>query len=280
MDGGQETSPVAVSSGASGETGFVAYAHACIGKMREEGKYDAANKLAKYVARFVTYLGKDEVLFEDFDSTLMQGYHTWLENRKLGRNSISLYIRNLKRVYRMAVEDGVVREQHPFEGVDVSYRVKKEKNGLTLGEVRRLRALDLSRCGHPVSFARDMFLFSVFTRGMTGDDIFHLTRENIKDGHLAYLQKITGKRVSMPWEPVMQEIVDRYASPGTPYLFPVITAGEPYEQWRQHCVALHNINRNLKKIGRMLEIPFPLTMTVAHHSWASMTRGLAVGDML
>ena len=82
------------------------------------------------------------------------------------------------------------------------------------------------------------------------------------------------------WEPILQEIVDRHARPDTPYLFPVITSSDPHEQWKQHCATLHNINRNLKKIGRMLDIPFPLTMTVAHHSWESMTRGLTVGNLL
>lgn len=260
--------------------GFIAYAHTHIEKMRLEGKYDAANKLRKYVARFIAYLGKNDIPFKDFDSLLIRNYHTWLENRKLGRNSISLYIRNLKRIYQLAVRDGLATEQHPFEGMDVSYWVKKERNGLTLDEVKRLRNADLSGYSPKVAFARDMFLFSVYTHGMTGDDIFHLTKDNIQGGILTYRKRTTGKEISMPWEPVMQEILDRHTRPDTPYLFPVLTAEQPYEQWKQHCSALHNINRNLKTVARLLEFPFPLNMTVAHHSWESMTKSVSINDLL
>ena len=58
--------------------GFIAYAHTPIEKMRLEGKYDAANKLRKYVARFIAYLGKNDIPFKDFDSLLIRNYHTWL----------------------------------------------------------------------------------------------------------------------------------------------------------------------------------------------------------
>ena len=34
----------------------------------------------------------------------------------------------------------------------------------------------------------------------------------------------------------------------------------------------HNINRNLKIIGRELELSIPLTMYVARHAWASIAK--------
>lgn len=247
-------------------TDFIAYARLYITDLQKEGRYDAANKMRKYVARFISYLGKNEIPFKDFDSLLMRNYHTWLENQSLGQNTVSLYIRNLKHIYRLAVENGTANELHPFEGVDVSYRAKKEKNRLTADELQRLHGLDLSNYNRSVCFARDLFLFSVLTQGMTGADIFRLTTDNIKEGTLIYCQQTTGKEISMRWEPAMQKIVETYAQPDMPYLFPILTATTPYEQWKQHCAALHRINRNLKTIGKLLALPFPLNMTVACHS--------------
>ena len=89
--------------------GFIAYANSRVEKLRDEGRYDAANKLKMYIRRFIAYLGKNEVPFKDFDALLIRNYHTWLKNQELGRNTISLYIRNLKRVYRLAVDDGLAR---------------------------------------------------------------------------------------------------------------------------------------------------------------------------
>ena len=213
--------------------GFIAYANSRVEKLKDEGRYDAANKLKMYLRRFITYLGKNEVPFKDFDALLMRNYHTWLKNQELGRNTISLYIRNLKRVYKLAVNDGLAADSNPFEGMDVSYRVKKERNGLTLDEVKRLRDLDLSGESEMTVFARDIFLFTVYTKGMRSDDIFRLTSKDIKDGRLTYRQHVTGKEISIPWEPALKEIADRYKQDGTPLLFPVITAKSPLEQWRQ-----------------------------------------------
>ena len=260
--------------------GFIAYARSCVKKMQDEGRYDATHKLDSYIGRFTAYLGRNEIAFKDFDSRLIRNYHRWLQDKALGRNSISLYIRNLKRVYRMAVDDGTAKDNHPFEGVDVSYHVKKEKNGLTLDEVRRLKELDLDGRSKAVNFARDMFLFSVYARGMTADDMFHLTRDNISGGILVYTSKITGSRETIVWEQLLRDIADKYALPGTPFLFPVITSADPREQWRQYCGALHNINRNLKTVARLLGLSFPLNMMVAHHTWNSMTKGLTIGNLL
>ncbi|MDN0079673.1 site-specific integrase [Bacteroides gallinaceum] len=260
--------------------GFIAYANSRVEKLRDEGRYDAAIKLKKYLRKFITYLGKNEVPFKDFDALLMRNYHTWLKNQELGRNTISLYIRNLKRVYKLAVNDGLAADSNPFEGMDVSYRVKKERNGLTLDEVKRLRDLDLGGESEMTVFARDIFLFTVYARGMRSDDIFRLTRKNIKNGQLTYRQHVTGKEISIPWEPALQEIADRYRQKGTLLLFPIITAKDPREQWRQYDSLLHRINYSLKKLGEMMELGYPLNLTVARHSWESMTKSVSISDIL
>ena len=233
-----------------------------------------------YLRKFIAYLGKNEIPFKDFDALLIRNYHTWLKNQELGRNTISLYIRNLKRVYKLAVNDGLAADGNPFEGMDVSYRVKKERNGLTLEEVKRLRGLDLSGESQQIVFARDIFLFTVYTKGMRSDDIFRLTKKDIRDGQLTYRQHLTGKEISIPWEPVLKEITDRYGRKGTSLLFPVITAKSPREQWRQYDGLLHRINYNLKKLGEMMELGYPLNLTVARHSWESMTKSVSISDLL
>lgn len=276
----EETTQAAFQITKAEEAGFITYARSFVTKMQDDGRYDAAHKLNTYIGRFIAYLGKNETPFKDFDSLLIRNYRTWLENRNLGRNSISLYIRNLKRVYQLAVEEGLTKERRPFEGVDVSYHVKRQKTGLTLEEVKRLKQLDLSKMNASINFARDIFLFSVYTQGMTADEIFHLTKDNIKDEYLTYTSKTTGRQETIQWSRLHQDIVDKYTKPNTPYLFPIITAEDKQGQWRQHCATLHKINRNLKTIGKLIGLQYPLNMTVAHHTWKSMMKSLNVGDLL
>ena len=255
-------------------SGFITYANSRVEKLKDEGRYDAANKLKMYLRKFVTYLGKNEIPFKDFDALLIRNYHTWLKNQELGRNTISLYIRNLKRVYRLAVDEGIATESHPFKDMDVSYHIKKmkDRNRLTPEEVMRLRYMDTSGLRPSALFARDLFLFAVLTKGMTGRDMFYLTKNNLKDGALTYTSKVNGKQETVRWNGFLQEIVDKYAQPDTPYLFPVITSEEPKEQWRQHNAAIHTINWNLRKIGKTFGLSFPLNLTVARHSWESLEK--------
>ena len=254
--------------------GFITYANSRVEKLKDEGRYDAANKLKMYLRKFVTYLGKNEIPFKDFDALLIRNYHTWLKNQELGRNTISLYIRNLKRIYRLAVDEGIATESHPFKDMDVSYHIKKmkDRNRLTPEEVMRLRYMDTSGLRPSALFARDLFLFAVLTKGMTGRDMFYLTKNNLKDGVLTYTSKVNGKQETVRWNGFLQEIVDKYAQPDTPYLFPVITSEEPKEQWRQHNAAIHTINWNLRKIGKTFGLSFPLNLTVARHSWESLEK--------
>lgn len=261
--------------------GFIAYANSRIEKLQDEGRYDAAIKLKGYIKRFITYLGRNEIPFKDFDSLLIRNYHTWLKNQKLGRNTISLYIRNLKRIYRLAVNDGLTTERHPFEGMDVSYHIKskKDRNRLTPKEVMQLRYMDTSNLRPSTLAARDLFLFAVFTKGMAGRDLFYLTKNNLKNGLLTYTSKVNGKEETVRWNAFLQGIVDKYTRPGTPYLFPIITSEDLKEQWKQHDSAIHNINWNLRKIGKMLGLPFPLNLTVARHSWEGITQEVEISEL-
>lgn len=260
--------------------GFMAYSRRLAARLRDEGRYDAAGKLDMYVRRFVAFLGKSELPLNNIDRQLIRNYRAWLEGRGLARNSTSLYVRNLKRVYLQAVSEGLVADSHPFDGQDVSYRVKKERNGLSIDDIVRLRFLDLGQCNKSVCFARDIFLFSVFAHGMAAKDIFSLTHDNIRDGRLTYVSNITGRVVTITLTPLLKEIADNYARPDTSSLFPVVTSDNAKGQWRQHCTALHNINRNLKTIGRMLGLPYPLNMTVARHTGKGVTRGADIGDIV
>ncbi|MDM8153994.1 site-specific integrase [Bacteroides gallinaceum] len=266
--------PLSIPERAGEGFGFITYANSRVEKLKDEGRYDAANKLKMYLRKFVTYLGKNEIPFKDFDALLIRNYHTWLKNQELGRNTISLYIRNLKRIYRLAVDEGIATESHPFKDMDVSYHIKKmkDRNRLTPEEVMRLRYMDTSGLRPSALFARDLFLFAVLTKGMTGRDMFYLTKSNLKDGVLTYTSKVNGKQETVRWNGFLQEIVDKYAQPDTPYLFPVITSEEPKEQWRQHNAAIHTINWNLRKIGKTFGLSFPLNLTVARHSWESLEK--------
>lgn len=66
----------------------------------------------------------------------------------------------------------------------------------------------------------------------------------------------------------MRDIFTYYPTK-TPFLLPIIdTRMNDYRKSYLNCEK--KVNRNIKKIGKMLKLPFPLTLYVARHSWATI----------
>lgn len=253
---------------------LVAFAGELIARLRQVGRGRTAETYATAVNSFVRFRGeRGDVALDKVDAALMMEYEVYLKAAGLCPNSSSFYMRNLRAIYNRAVEQEMTAQRSPFRhvytGVD-----KTVKRALPLAAIRRIRDVDLS--AFPMqAYARDMFMFSFYTRGMSFVDMAFLRKKDLRDGVLAYRRRKTGQQLLVRWEPPMQEIVERYASPSSPFLLPLIRrAGE--EEQRQYRAAAHLVNEKLKAVGRRLGLPVPLTMYVARHAWASIAQSKRV----
>lgn len=241
-----------------------------ISKLWKQGQYRTSETYTATLNSFREFRNGKDLYFEEMDSDLLLSYEYYLKAKSLSPNTISFYMKRLRAVYNKAVDDGFAENKNPFKRVITSSE-KTVKRAIPVKYIRKLKDLDLS---HSVSksFARDMFLFSFYTRGMSFVDMAYLQKKDLKGKVLTYRRKKTGQLLSVRWEPCMQEIVDRYSSPGmSPYLLAIINNldGDIRKQYRN---VQSLINRNLKAIGDSINITIPLTMYVARHSWASIAR--------
>lgn len=135
--------------------------------------------------------------------------------------------------------------------------------------ISKIAALALPPDTH-LCLSRDLFLFSFYAMGMPFIDVAHLKKSQIKDNVLTYYRQKTGTKVQVRVESCMQDIMDRYCSPSSPYVFPILRDGTTAsETTLRYCSALSYHNRLLKKIGCLSGLERPLTTYVARHSWAS-----------
>lgn len=235
----------------------------CLGKIRTGETYSSA------LRSFMQFMEGKDVLLGDMDSDLMITYEMWLKSRGISMNTISFYMRILRATYNRAVEKGLTTQRFPFKHVYTGVE-KTTKRAVSLYVIKQLRTLDLSLS--PVrSHARDMLLFSFYTRGMSLIDMAFLKKKDLNNGVLSYRRKKTGQRLCIKWEPCMQEIVDCYNNPESPYLLPIISKIGMDER-KQYLNESHRINRHLKAIGKELGLSVPLTHYVSRHSWASAAR--------
>lgn len=145
------------------------------------------------------------------------------------------------------------------------------KRAVPLKTVKRIKELDLKTKPH-LDYARDMFLFSFYTRGMSFVDMAYLKKSDLKNGILTYRRRKTGQQLTVKWEKCMEEIVAKYEShSATQYLLPIITVLHTDERV-QYKNALCRVNIALKEIARLVGLVLPLSMYCARHAWASVAK--------
>lgn len=198
----------------------------------------------------------------------MGEYENFLKMTGAGLNTVSFYMRIMRAVYNRAVDEGITDQRYPFKKVYTGI-ARTVKRALRFDDIRRIKNVDLSNEPN-LAFARDMFMFSFYTRGMSFVDMSFLSKSNLSGGVLSYCRRKTGQRLDIKWEKCMQEIVERYDACG-PYILPIVSPdnGDERLQYRQ-CQC--RINAYLKRLGRMMGFLHPLTMYVARHSWASVAK--------
>ena len=185
-------------------------------------------------------------------------------------NTVSFYMRIVRAVYNRAVEKELIEQRHPFRHVYTGID-KTVKRAVPLKVIRRIKELDLVLRPH-IDYARDMFLFSFYTRGMSFIDMAYLRKSDLKNGLLTYRRKKTAQQLVIKWERCMEEIVAKYrATYDTEYLLPIITnpSGDVRRQYRN---AIFRVNSALKEVARVAGLAVPLTMYCARHSWASAAK--------
>lgn len=234
-----------------------------LGRIRTSETYTAAFR------SFSGFMNDKEVLFDQLNADLIAEYEAYLKGRGNSPNTISFYMRILKAVYNRAVEDGLTGQRHPFKSVYTGVE-KTLKRAISLTDLKRIKGLNLSLKPN-LDFARDMFLFCFYTRGMSFIDMAYLRKKDLQNGILSYRRRKTWQQLFIKWEKCMQEIIDKYPVNETEHLLPIITKrNEDYR--KQYTNELHRVNHLLKKIGKQLDLSIPLTMYVGRHSWASIAK--------
>lgn len=234
-----------------------------LGKIRTSETYRSA------LSSFMRFRKGKDIQISDITDDVLVSYEGVLKLSGLSSNTTSFYMRILRAVYNRAVRLGIAKQEYPFKyvytGVD-----KTRKRSVDISTVSVLAELDLSN-NPSAAFARDMFLFSFYTRGMSFVDMAYLRKSDLSNGVLTYRRRKTGQIMFIRWEDCMEKIVSYYNCSDSPYLLPIITSSEHNER-SQYINMSHKINHALKTLGDKLGLAAPLTMYVARHTWANAAR--------
>lgn len=214
------------------------------------------------------FLNHRDIVWSELNKELIEKYEQSLYERGVTRNSSSFYMRILRAVYNRAAARNVAIKDNPFNtvytGIDKTIR-----HALTVEQIKNIVNLDYT-ANPACDFARDMFLFSFYTRGMGFNDMAHLKKTDIVNGLLIYHKTNNKQKMSIKWESCMQEIVDKHQTdPENPFLLPIFTKSNIIER-NQYKNVIYKINKALKTVGRDINLPYALSLGMARHSWANI----------
>ena len=240
--------------------------------LEEAGQKRTATNYRGTLRMFKVFRNGQDIPSDDITALLMEEFEMYLKKIGNGLNTISYYMRILKAAYNYGLKKRWIKEnKYPFQNVFTGIE-KTAKRAVDEEVVQRLEQLDL-RNKPMLDLAKDMFFFSLYTRGMSFIDIAYLKKENTSGNNLVYKRHKTNQKIEVSLPDCAMRIVRKYAVVMTEsdYLFPLL-----YSPGRKkvtvYPTALHNHNDRLKQISGLLGLSDCLTSYTSRHTWASLAK--------
>lgn len=269
-----------------------------IEELHREGSQGTANNYRSTLLAFEKFAGTRRIHFDQVDTNLLLDFEQHLRQIPLQPNTVVFYLSNFRAVYNKAQKRGyVTRDTSPFRAVSLHVE-KTRKLAVSAEVIRRVSEAEFSDV--PLwEQARDLFMFSFYTRGMSFVDMAYLRQENIRDGVIRYRRRKTGQLYSVKVLPQVGAILDRYRTLCSPWALPVMLcpgeapgqspaplvpeSGTPDDKrafeakaYRRYKYSLSRYLRSFRELSRGLQLSTDLSFNVARHTWASLARNQGI----
>ena len=241
-----------------------------IQKLKNDNRRGTARNYSKTLKSLKAFMKNTDSTFNIVTEQFVESYNTFLIQRGVVRNTISFYMRIFRSVYNKAVTQKIIEQTFPFKNVYTGVD-RTRKRAVTETVISQLLSIDLKK-SKALQFARDLFIFSFYARGMAFVDIVYLKKSNIQNGYITYVRHKTGQELTIRIETRLQNIIHQYEKKDSPYLFPILNTEDENKAYSQYEIALNYYNRQLKRLSKLLEPNINLSSYTPRHTWATTAR--------
>jgi site-specific recombinase XerD len=249
----------------------VQYLAAGKSSIAEKGKIVMSQKVDRYVKELEAVASR-QVFFEDVTLDFLRRLDQYLIECGNAENTRHQKFKRLGEFYDQAIAEGKATGSNPFDGYKIPKRdAKKEK--LSPAEIAAIESLALKPGA--VNDARNLFLFSFYTKGQRFETCVTMRRTQVADGRIMIITNKGKDHMSVKIHARLQAIIEQYQGDGEllfPFLDQLPTDPEDYLS----AVGSQNtiFNRNLKTVAALAKIKKRLTFHIARHSFADQLSNL------
>lgn len=215
---------------------------------------------------FRRFLDRDVVL-EDFQTKNLESFIEYLTKSNKSRNTVSVYLRSLRAVYRrVSKEYDVQLVEYPFIKGLVPKPSDTAKRSISTDSLTRILEVQLDQ---EASFCRDIWILMFCLGGIDLLDIAHSPRLK---GDYIYFRRMKmsarGNEFKIIVPPIAQEIINRYKGKES-------LIGElQYKSVSGHRKNVKRINEGMAEVEQAAGIPQRLTTKVARHTFSTIARNM------
>ncbi|MBO5874405.1 MAG: site-specific integrase [Rikenellaceae bacterium] len=224
--------------------------------------------------------------FSHINVSFCKKFEEWLRARGNKDITISYQFRTLRAAFNRAIEAKIVsRDKNPFVEFKLSHlNTKTMKRALSKKDILRIMQADCSGCKPIRQLAQDLFSFSYLCGGISFVDIANLKPRNIIDNRLIYQRQKTHGGINLQLSSEAKKVITKYADYQrvADYLFPILHYKRhitPMQKKNRVHKVCHEVNRELRALGKELRISAEVTTYVARHSFATVLKksGVNIG---
>jgi integrase/recombinase XerD len=256
------------------KTTFHVFAKKEIQNLRDQERFGNASVYETSVNRFVKYTG-NSISFKEINYNVISGFELTLLKEGICRNTIAIYMREVRALLNLAIKKGLMeRSDYPF----YNFKIRTEKTisrAITITELRKIHEHPLTE--NTLSWNSRNIFFLIFNLiGISFIDLILLEQDSIQNGRIVYKRRKTGKLYSIKITTEAERIINIYKNPNSKYLISYFGFDNvPVSKVREEAgLRIKTLNTQLKKIGKVLELPIICTSYVSRYSWSNIAKSL------
>ena len=224
--------------------------------------------------------------FSHIDVSFCKKFEDWMRAKGNKDTTISFQLRTLRATFNRAIEAKIVaKDKNPFTEYKLSHlNTKTMKRALSKSDIKKIMQADCTDKTPIRQLAQDLFAFSYLCGGISFVDIANLTPKNIIDNRLIYQRQKTHGGINLQLSEEARMLISKYAyyQLSANYLFPILHHKRhitPLQKQNRTHKICHDVNQELRALGKELNITTDVTTYVARHSFATVLKksGVNIG---